>query len=285
MNQTPAHASTAAAAAVPAEATRAPERESRAARVWRTFVKKVVPPGIALVIGVAIWQYVVKSGMVDEILLPAPSDIASSLWSLLSEDFFWKATRITATETVLGFLIGSAFGLVLGALIASLPLFRTVVYPHVLTFNNLPRVAFAPLFLTWFGFGMSSKIVMAAAICFFPVLIGVVVGIDTVDKDARMLMRSFGATRWQTFKSLTLPSSLPLVFAGFVSAMSFALIGAIVAEFVGATEGLGVLITQFNFQLNVADSFALILVLALMGLVFYGAMELLYRKVVYWEHR
>jgi NitT/TauT family transport system permease protein len=264
---------------------RSSEDASRGSRLLRGFVSKIVPPAIAFVVVVAAWQYVVKSGIVDEILLPAPSDIVSSMWSLLSEGYFWNATRITATETILGFVIGSTFGLVLGALIASIPLFRTTVYPYVLTFNNLPRVAFAPLFLTWFGFGMGSKIVMAAAICFFPVLIGVVVGIDTVDKDARMLMRSFGATKWQTFKSLTLPSSLPLVFAGFVSAMSFALIGAIVAEFVGATEGLGVLITQFNFQLNVADSFALILVLALMGLAFYGVMELLYRKVVYWEHR
>ena len=106
----------------------------------------------------------------------------------------------------------------------------------------MPRVALAPVFLTWFGFGITSKIVMAATICFFPVLVNIILGLETVDKNARDLMRSFGASKWEEYRKLTLPSSLPAIFASLKVAITLALIGAIVAEFVGATEGMGVLI-------------------------------------------
>ena len=225
------------------------------------------------------------SVIVSPIILPPPTEVGRAFIELSGEAFFWNATRVTMIETLAGFAIGSVAGLLLGALIGTLRIFRSTIYPYTIAFNNLPRIALAPVFLTWFGFGMASKIVLAATICFFPPLVAVVVGIETVDQDAKALMQSFGASRWKTFTSLTLPSSLPHVFAGLVNGMSLALIGAIVAEFVGATEGLGVLIETFNFRLNVAEAFAVITALGLIGFGLYGVMQLLYRRVVYWHNK
>jgi NitT/TauT family transport system permease protein len=203
----------------------------------------------------------------------------------MHESFFWESIKITTWETLAGFVLGSAVGFVLGTLIGMIDSARYALYPLVVAFQNTPRVAFAPVFLTWFGFGLTSKIVMAAAICFFPLLISVVVGLQTVDEDARTLMRSFGASRWQMYWKLALPSSLSYVFAGLKQALTFALIGAIVAEFVGAEKGVGTLIAQFSLQLDVAESFASIVALMIVGLILFGLAELVDRKVVFWRSR
>jgi NitT/TauT family transport system permease protein len=248
-------------------------------------VTHVLYPTITLAVIVGIWQLNTVSGLVHGIILPPPADVFSAFWGLLGEPFFWTAVRITIFETLAGFLIGVAIGIALGSLIASSHVMRLALYPFIIAFQNTPRVAFAPVLVTAFGFGLTSKIAMAAAICFFPLLINVVVGIDTIDDDARSLMRSYGASKWTTLTKLTFPSALPVIFAGLKTALSLALIGAIVAEFVGAAEGLGVLINTFNFQLDVAEAFAVVIALSLIGLALYGIMELLDRKIVFWVDR
>jgi NitT/TauT family transport system permease protein len=232
-----------------------------------------------------IWEAISRLNVVDPIVFPPASDVASALWHLVQEGFFWEAIKVTIWETFVGFVLGCTVGFVLGTLIGMFDTARYAMYPLVVGFQNTPRVAFAPVFLTWFGFGLTSKIVMAAAICFFPLLISVVVGLQTVDEDARTLMRSFGATRWQMYRKLSLPSSLSYVFAGLKQALTFALIGAIVAEFVGAQKGVGVLIDQFSLQLDVAQSFACIVALMIIGMLLFGLAELIDRKVVFWRSR
>jgi NitT/TauT family transport system permease protein len=240
------------------------------------------PAGAALAI-LALWEVLSRTEIVDPIILPPASDVAVALVELVQTEFFWTNTRATVYETLLGFIIGVTAAWVIGTLIGIFRPFRLAIYPLAVAFQNTPRVALAPLFLTWFGFGLSSKVVMAATICFFPVLIGVVVGLETVDSDARTLMRSLGASRWDTYRRLSLPSSLPIIFAGVKQAMTLALIGAIVAEFVGASEGMGVMIKTFNFQLEVADGFAVIVALMIIGLLLYGVVEWLDRKIVFWR--
>lgn len=265
--------------AVPA--ARTPTRLER----WREegMLSKILAPTLTMVASVAIWQILSETEVFDPIIVPSFTEVMSALWSLLSEDFFWEATWVTMKETLIGFGIGVVGAWILGTLIGMFRLFRLCFYPLVIAFQITPRIALAPLFLTWFGFGITSKIVLAATICFFPVLIAVVVGLDNVDKDGRQLMRSFGASRLEEYRRLTLPSSLPVVFAGIKTAMTLALIGAIVAEFVGASEGMGVLIKTFNFQLQVADGFAVIIALAILGLILYGITELIENKVVFWR--
>ena len=264
-----------------------PARESQRERVRSVRdsdrLAQILWPALALFVFVALWEIGVQTEILNPIIVPAATDVASSLVRIVQLDFFWEATWVTVQETLLGFVIGVAGAWILGTLIGIFRVARLGLYPLAIAFQITPRIALAPLFVTWFGFGITSKIVMAATICFFPVLIAVVVGHDTVDEDARRLMRSFGASRWETYRKLTLPSSLPIIFAGIKTAMTLALIGAIVAEFVGGSEGMGVLIKTYNFQLNVADGFAVIIALAIIGLILYGITELVERKIVFWR--
>jgi len=249
----------------------------------RRVISTVLYPFFTTVALLVLWQWLSKTGRVDEIIVPAPTDIWDSLVRLVQEDFFWENTWVTVKETVIGFAAGVAGAWILGTLIGIFRPFRLAFYPLIVTFQITPRVALAPVFLTWFGFGITSKWVMAATICFFPVLINVVLGLETVDKNARALMRSFGASKWEEYRKLTLPSSLPAIFAGLKVAITLALIGAIVAEFVGASEGMGVMISTFNFQLQVADAFAVIFALSIIGLILYGITEFLESRIVFWR--
>jgi NitT/TauT family transport system permease protein len=248
-------------------------------------VATVVPPIISTLVLLGIWEAVSKSGLVDEVILPAPTDIADALGQLVQESFFWQATWVTAQEALIGFGAGVLVAWVLGTLIG---LFRTVslaLYPPIVAFQIMPRVALAPVFLTWFGFGITSKIVMAATICFFPVLVNTILGIEGVSRDARSLMRSLGASRWEEYRKLLLPASLPAIFASLKVAIALALIGAIVAEFLGASEGMGVLLREFSFQLRIAEGFAVLFALSGLGLVFFGLAVLLESRLIYWRGR
>jgi NitT/TauT family transport system permease protein len=261
------------------------ERDDRS---WRTRLREqgvgtFLWPFLTLVALIALWEILSVTGVFNDIIVPPASEVFAALIDLVGEDYFWSATWVTVQETLIGFLLGVAFAWIMGTLIGMIRFFRLSLYPLVIIFQITPRIALAPLFLTWFGFGITSKIVLAATICFFPVLIAVVVSLDTVDKDGRSLMRSFGASRWEEYRMLALPASLPVVFAGIKTAITLALIGAIVAEFVGASEGMGVLIKTFNFQLQVAEGFAVIIALSIVGLVLYGITELIENKLVFWR--
>ncbi len=261
-------------------------------RAKDTFMQKLTDPQrlmtvalpvMAVVIFCTIWQIISKAEIVDPIVVPAPTDILSAFRRLINTHFFWDNTWVTTQEAVIGFVIGVSAAWALGTMIGISRLFRQAFYPLIIAFQITPRVALAPVFLTWFGFGISSKIAMAATICFFPVLINVVLGLETVDKNAQSLMRSFGAGRWETYRKLTLPSSLPAIFAGIKVAITLALIGAIVGEFVGADEGMATLIKTFNFQLLIPEGFAVLLALAILGLILYGITEFLEWRIVFWR--
>jgi len=247
----------------------------------RTWVR-IALPVLVLAVIIGIVQVMSATGMLNPITFPAPFDIAAAFVDLIQRGDFWHATWITLQETLFGFAIGAGAGLLIGALTGTFKTFLVAIYPFIVAFQNTPRVALAPVFLTWFGFGMTSKVVMAAVICFFPVVINVVAGIAGVDDNAKTLFRSLGATKSQTFFRLTMPSAAAVSFAGVKTALTLALLGAIVAEFVGASEGLGVLIKELSFQLEVAMSFAVVIFLALIGLALYGLIELIEKKLITW---
>jgi NitT/TauT family transport system permease protein len=259
-------------------------------RLWSrlrgdSWVALVVPPVITTIVLLAIWEYVSTSGMVDEIILPAPSSIVEAMGNLIGESFFWNATWVTTQEALIGFAAGVLIAWILGTLIGLFRGFSLAVYPPVVAFQIMPRVALAPVFLTWFGFGITSKIVMAATICFFPVLVNTILGMQGVSRDARALMRSLGASKWEEYRKLLLPASLPAIFASLKVAIALALIGAIVAEFLGASEGMGVLLRELSFQLQIAESFAVLVALSLLGLVLYGLAALLESRLIFWRGR
>ena len=247
------------------------------------LIGTILWPTAAIIATLAIWEWLSKSGTVNAIILPAPTDVFSALGDLVQTSLFWQNTWVTTQETLIGFAIGVSAAWFLGTMIGLFQIFRLTFYPIIVGLEIVPRIALAPVFLTWFGFGISSKIAMAAAICFFPVLINVVLGTRGIDESAQRLMRSFGASRWEQYKKLTLPSSLPAFFAGIRIAIVFALTGAIVAEYIGGNEGLGVQLKVDNFQLLIPNVFAIIIALAVLGLILYWVAAVLESKIVFWR--
>lgn len=243
----------------------------------------ILLPTLFIFAGLVIWELLSRAEIVDPTLVPAPTEIIDATGRLLNTYFFWEATWVTAQESLLGFVGGVLAAYLIGTAIGLYPVVRRAIFPLIVAIELVPRIALAPVFLSWFGLGIASKITMAAAICFFPVLINVVLGLENVNKDAQALLRSLGASKWEMYRKLMLPASLPEIFASLKVAITFALTGAIVAELVGGNEGLGVLLRTFFFQLLTPEGFAVILALSVMGLVFYGLTMLLESRIVFWR--
>jgi NitT/TauT family transport system permease protein len=230
-----------------------------------------------------IWEALPRLGLVNDILLPRFSSVFMAFLGLVTQPFFPKHLFVTLTEILVGFACGVTIGLTVGIMLAVSKVARAITYPFVVAFQATPKVVFAPLFIAWFGFGMSSKIVMAIVISFFPVLINTVAGLESVPESSKMLMRSIRASRFQTFIRVSLPHALPIIFAGIKAAFVFAVIGAIVGEFIGASEGLGYLLNLYNFQLRIDRVFAVIVVLASIGAGGFFFLEWLDKKLIFWR--
>jgi len=236
-----------------------------------------------IIVILAVWEIAPRLGLVSPIILPSFTAVVGALISLMQQDFFLRHFSVTLTEIVVGFVLGTSIGLVLGIALAVWPAAKRIAYPFVVGFQAIPKIVFAPLFIAWFGFGMSSKVVMAVVISFFPVLINTMVGLESVPAEARKLMRSIKATSLQTFRKVSLPHALPVIFAGVKAALTFAVIGAIVGEFVGASEGLGYLVELYKNQLRIDRVFAVIVILAAIGAGGYFLLEWLDRKLIFWR--
>jgi NitT/TauT family transport system permease protein len=261
------------------EVVKPPTERRLGRRLWRA-----VPSVVVLVVLITVWELIAQYEVVSHLVLPAPSAIGVAFIDLFAEGLVWRHLRITLYETLVGFTVGAGAAFVLAVLSSFWTPFRRIVSPYMIVLQVTPRIALAPVFITWFGFGTMPKIVMAATICFFPVFINTLTGLLTVDEEALEMFRSMRANKRQIFTQLTLPSAMPVTFAGLKTGMTLALIGAIVAEFVGTSVGLGLLIDTFTFQLRMDASFAVLMLLALVGLALYGAMEFLDRRVVFWTH-
>jgi NitT/TauT family transport system permease protein len=236
-----------------------------------------------LLVALALWEGLSRLGVLHEIILPAPSQILEGIWTVVTlEGFPWEIGT-TLLEVFVGFLLAVVLGVGIGIITGTFELFRKSIYPYIVAFQVIPKVVFAPIFLAWFGYGITSKIVMAAVIAFFPCLINTAVGLKATSEDEVMLMRSYVATRKQIFFKLTLPKALPFIFAGIKTALTFALIGAIVAEFIGTYHGLGLMIQTFNFALQMPLMFAVIFIISATGIVLYIALDYVDRKIVFWR--
>ncbi len=232
---------------------------------------------------VGAWEAIVRVYGVPSYVLPLPSAIAVALYRGLSTGVFLYPLWITLTETIFGFVLGAVLAFALGTAIALSRPAERFLYPYIVMFQALPKVALAPLIVVWFGLGISSKVVNAALIAFFPLMVNTILGLRSVDDDRINLMRSLGASKAQIFLMLRLPGALPYILAGLEVAMIFSLIGAIVAEFVGAQSGLGVLIQTLNYSGDIAGVFAVLLILAAVGLLLNLVIVALRRSVLFWD--
>ena len=237
---------------------------------------------LVLVVFVLGWEGIVRAWQVPELLVPAPSAIGRALVAGLTSRLYLDHFGVTLYESLLGFLIAAAAGIACGTVIAQFRVIEQTLYPYLVALQTLPKIAIAPLLIIWLGFGLTSKVVIAALVAFFPILVNVIVGLKTVDASKLDLMRSLDASRWQTFRYVTFPNALPFVFAGLDIAIVFSVLGAIVGEFVGSQRGLGNLILQFHTSLDIAGMFAVLLLLAVLGVGLHLAIQAIQRRVIFW---
>jgi len=231
----------------------------------------------------AIWEFLPRLGLVSSIILPPVTEVWAGLVELVAQETFMGHLRVTLVEMLVGFIIGTLIGFAAGVALGVWESVKKSVYPLVVAFQSLPKIVLAPLLITWFGYGIESKIAMAVVISFFPVLINTMVGLETVPDEARQLMRSLRASRSQIFRKLSLPHAAPFIMAGIKTGLTFAVIGAIVGEFVGSSEGLGYLLHAYSFQLRIDKVFAVIVILSGIGALLYFLIDWLERRLIYWR--
>jgi NitT/TauT family transport system permease protein len=220
---------------------------------------------------------------ISDFILPPPSGIAVALYQGFISGQFVTGLFATMSAVVLGFLASAAVAFVLGTLISQIRLVEVTLFPYVVAIQTLPKIAIAPLILIWFGVGIESKVVIAATVSFFPMLVNTIVGLKSTPQDKIDLMRSLSASRWKIFWYVQLPEALPFIFAGLNIGIVLSVLGAIVAEFVGAKAGLGYLILQMNYNMDIAGMFAALVVLGIMGIVLNSAMTFARRRIVFWQ--
>lgn len=237
----------------------------------------------AVFIGLLVfWEVVVQWLEVPSFIFPPPSKVGLAFYHGISSGVYFWDLAVTGFEAITGFLLGSFLGIALGTIIVIFPLMERIVYPYVVALQTVPKVAIAPLLVVWFGFGISSKVIIVALVSLFPVLVNVIAGLRSVDEERLDLLMALSATRWQIFRHLRFPNALPFVFAGLNTAIVLSVIGAIVGEFVGATQGVGFRILQANYALDIAGAFALFVLLSLMGLTMHSTLKFIERKTVFW---
>ena len=268
-------------------------REAPPQTVWVEEVPLIdrIPRSVAmvalLVIFLAFWQFAHEFELISQIILPSPWETAQDLVfvgkNLLTGGYMLSAFWVTTQEVLHGFAIAVVFGFLLGLLVGETAFGEKAVMPYLVAINAMPKVAFAPLFVSWLGFGIASKVALASFVAIFPVIVGTAAGLHVADENARMLFRTMKASRMQTLVKLKLPLAMPHFFAGLKNAAVLVVVGAVVGEFLGGGKGFGELIRVAAAQLNTPRVFSLIIYLSLLGLVVFWIVAFIQRRFVFWQ--
>ena len=222
-----------------------------------------------------------RSSRFPSYLLPGPGEVFPRLAADYS--MLWTHAQVTMTEIVLGFALTVVTAIPLGLVIALSLLAKQVLYPPIMLLQLVPKIAVAPLFLVWLGFGMESKVLLTTLMTFFPLLIASISGFQILDPRLLYLTRSMGASTWQTFRYLRFPAALPVIFSGLKTSATIAATAAIVAEFVGANQGLGYVLLRSTSTMDIELTFAVLVVLTLIGIVINYAVEFAEWAMTPWQ--
>ena len=248
---------------------------------WLDQIKHRMLPFIGIFGFLVVWEILVILFKVPEYLLPKPSKIFLTIVDDIQP--LLHNSGITGYEMLLGYGLAIIIAIPLAIGITASDTFDRFIMPILLFFQVVPKIAIAPLFLIWFGFGTTPKVMVAFLISFFPIVIDTAVGLRSVSTEMIDLARSMGATKGQIFRNFRLPTSLPYLFSGLKVAATMAVVGAVVGEFVGADRGLGYLLLVSNSNLQTALTFAVIVALTLQGLIMYYAVEILEKFLIPWH--
>lgn len=242
-------------------------------------------PLISLAVLVLVWHLAIQIFVIPDYLLPPPSAVFSALVDGLISGELWPHIATTLGETLSGYVIGCGLAVLMGALLAESRTFERFLYPLLIGLQAMPKVALGPIILVWFGFGMASKVVLVALVCFFPLFVNTVNGIKRTDPELLDACRAFSASRLYLLLHVKLPAASGEIFSGLQIGVSLALIGAVVGEFLSAQQGLGYLIASASVSMSLSTMFSGVLLLAVIGLTGSLIMRAIHRRVVFWEAR
>jgi putative hydroxymethylpyrimidine transport system permease protein len=258
------------------------------ARRGRAVAPWLLPLGVVVaLLGLwelaAQWDWIADALNIKPFLIPAPSEIAQSLWddrALLAEDAW-----VTAQEVLLGFALALVLGFGFAIALHLSDTLRRAFYPLLVASQTVPVIAIAPILVVWLGFGIGPKLAIIALVCFFPITVNTLDGLRSVDPELPRMMRTLDARRWQILRRVEIPSALPFLLSGAKIAAVISVIGAVFGEWSGADQGLGHLILIAQGQLQTARVFAAVVVLSTLALVLFGGLALIERRLAWWDPR
>lgn len=253
----------------------APARISR--RAWERLGSMGI--GVALLAGA---EWLARSGLISPLLFPPPSAVWRALVGGFGSGLYVENILSTLAATGMGFLAAAVIAVTFAGLLASIPLLERLLVPFIVAFQSMPKIAIAPLVVLWFGFGLFGKVAIVTMAAFFPIMVNSLTGLKIRSRDHLELMRSLSATKWQMLRYLRIQSALPYIFAGLHVGAIFALIGSVVAEFVGSDAGLGYLMLQAKAQFDVPSVFACLVLLMLIGIGLHAIMGAIENRVAFW---
>ncbi len=241
-----------------------------------------LPPVLLLVALIGLWEVLVAVLDTQPYVLPAPSRIWRAFLGIRAD--LPRHTWTTLSESLLGLGFAAVIGVALATIIAGVPLVRRVLYPLLVVSQTIPMIVLAPLLIIWFGFGMTPKVIVVALVGFFPIVVSTVDGLTGADADMVGLVRSMGANRLQVLRYVRIPAALPAFFAGLKIAAAYAVTGAVIGEWVGASSGLGIVITRSQASYRIDRVFVAIFVIALLSIALFAAVHLLARLTSPWMY-
>lgn len=248
---------------------------------WRQSASGYLYPTIFVIIAFITWWAVTASGVVAPYILPSPGDTLAAFTGNVA--YLWHHTLVTTWETVLGFVISVVVGIAVAIVMVYSRTLERTFYPLILFAQVIPKIAIAPLFIVWLGFGPQPKILVAVLMAFFPIVIAGISGLRTIDPEILELTSTMGASRWKTFMKVRFPAALPELLSGMKIAATLAVTGAVVGEFVGANEGLGYVILQANGNVDTAMLFAALIIMSLLGVLLFAIILIAEQILVPWH--
>jgi len=249
-------------------------RERAAVAAWRAGLAVVLLGG---------WQYAARVGAIDPFFLSRPSDIAERIWMWVSSGMLWRHLAVTLEESVLGLVIGGILGVATGFVLARSPFAARVLEPYIMMLNAVPRVVLAPLFLLWFGLGIWSKVALAVTLVFFVMFFSAYQGVREANRVIIDNVRMLGATERQLVRHVLFPSALTWIFSSLQVSLGFAMVGAVVGEYLGATRGLGYMISQAEGTFDTTGVFAGMFVLSMVVVSASAGVSRLERWLLRWK--
>ena len=240
-----------------------PLRTGRFQKKWRDSI----PALVFLFLSLMVWQIVVDVCKLPLWLLPSPVAVIKAIWR--TRDLLWSHALTTLLETTIGFVLSVALGLMAGLFMVLSPMVKRLFYPLLIVSQTVPLIAVAPLLILWLGYGILAKIVTVVLVCFFPITVSLIEGLEVSDDDLLNLLKSMGATRWQILYMIRWPNALPSLFAGLKIAATYSVMGAVIGEWLGSSSGLGVYLTRSSHSFRTDQVFAAIVAITVLSLFYF----------------